>query len=134
VRSCFAVRKHTLSFPILVFVSACILQACIPAGVRPVSEQNKDTTGSYDGRWIAVARSTASTQHVGRWRMNCSDQKDNRYGPINVSNGEVAATLGTNTGKGFIDADGVFRLEIPTEAKAKETYMDAPLKSNNTNP
>jgi len=66
--------------------------------------------------------------------MNCSDQKDNRYGPINVSNGEVAATLGTNTGKGFIDADGVFRLEIPTEAKAKETYMDAPLKSNNTNP
>ena len=117
----FAIRQNIRNSLIPAIASVFILQACAPAGFRPVSEQKKDTTGSFDGRWVAVAGSTASTQQVGNWRMICTNQQDKRYGPITVSNGEVSATLGTNSGKGFIDATGVFRVEVPTDATARET-------------
>ena len=114
-----AVNRNILSASLI--ISACILQGCFPAGFRPVSEENKDTSGSFDGRWIAVGQSTASTQRVENWTLRCADRKDISYGPINVSDGEATANLGRFKGEGFVDSSGNFRIEVPIEAEAKES-------------
>ena len=60
------VRQSIFKTLITLAVSASILSGCAPAGLRSVSEENKDTSGTYDGQWVAVGVSTASTQRVGQ--------------------------------------------------------------------
>lgn len=97
-----------------------VLQGCLPGNTRPVSEANKDTSGTYDGTWTAVGKSTAAVQQgIGNWRHNCSDRSGQRYGPIYITEGEATLWLDSNKGTTFIDPEGKFRLEIPLNAVAK---------------
>ncbi len=114
-----SVRQSIFKTLITLAVSASILSGCAPAGLRSVSEENKDTSGTYDGQWVAVGVSTASTQRVGTWRLTCTDQQDKKFGPINVSNGQASLDIGNDEGKGFVDGAGIFRLEVPIEAIAR---------------
>ena len=111
------VRRSFGNTFIAVIASVCILQGCFPAGLRSVSEENKDTSGTYDGRRVAVGKKTASVQTVSGWKITCVNKEDKNYGPINVSDGEVSISIGGNQGKGFIGNTGNFRLEVPLDAE-----------------
>jgi len=116
--NCAALRSIRNTF-IPLIASACILQSCLPAGFLPISEENKDSSGRFDGQWEAVGISTATTQRVGIWRLTCSDKKDKTYGPIRVSDGRASTTIGGREGTGFIDSTGSFRLEVPVAVEAR---------------
>ena len=48
-----------------------LLQGCASTVLRPVSEKNKDTTGTYDGRWIGTVTSTSRQQRYGDTIFTC---------------------------------------------------------------
>jgi len=112
-------------------VIALSLQACLNAVVRPVSESAKDTTGSFDGNWLATGKSTASVQQgIGNWRLNCSSQVGRKFGPMSVKDGVASMVIRGKKGETFVSSSGKFRMEIPLTSTARASdRSDSPLSS-----
>jgi hypothetical protein len=115
-----SVSTNKLSAAAAVVGLALLVQGCSTFVLRPVSESNKDTSGSYDGRWSAKIVSTASSQHgSGGWTLSCPDRAGTDLGIISVANGTASIQAGPedNT-RAYVSESGKFRFEIPTEVIA----------------
>jgi len=105
---------------VLIFPVALSLQACLSSFVaKPVTESSKDTSGTFDGRWVGSVESTAQSQYgPGNWKFSCNDRSGERFGFI-VENGQATMQLMDRQNVTYVNADGQFRFEVPTEIDAK---------------
>lgn len=87
--------------------------------VKPVSEDDRDTSGSYDGRWLATHTFTAETQIVQNWRMTCNEPSE-KFGLV-VSDGVLWIDGREPKVETYISSKGEFRLEMPTSSKIRES-------------
>lgn len=98
-----------------VISSVVLLQACATA---VVSDENRDTTGLFDGTWKATVLKPAGLQYIGNWNVNC-ESSEYDIGMI-VDQGQVFLgqpgdqnAISTN-----ISTQGKFLFEIPLEDNA----------------
>jgi hypothetical protein len=102
-------------------LAAIVLGATMAAGcssvvVKPVSESNKDTDGTFDGRWLTTVTNTPGKQNgPGNWQFTCADQTDERLGIVTIDDGKAIFSWDQD-GKSpaFVSDSGKFRFEIPT--------------------
>lgn len=97
------------------FICTIALTGCASLIVSPVSDSDRDTENTYDGKWRMTTLPLDSIQTVGKTRFRCEFGKRVailrvRDGVANV-NGRDSKIL-TN-----VSSDGKFRLEIPTDRK-----------------
>lgn len=87
------------------------LQGCASSTLRPVAESSRDTSGSFDGQWIAVVKNTPPTQYgPGNWELTCADRTGQKIGPFVVDNGIASMSAEAQT---YVNENGKFRFEIP---------------------
>jgi len=99
---------------------ALSLQACLSSFVaKPITESSRDTSGTFDGRWVASVESTAQSQHgPGNWKFDCDDRSGERFG-ITVENGQATMPLMNRQNVTYVNSNGQFRFEVPTEFEAQ---------------
>ena len=103
---------------LIVPVFFLLLSAACAGLITPVSEKNRDASGTYDGRWVATHVFTANTQTVQRWRMNCSEPTESFR--MAVVNGVLIAQGSDGAVETYVNTDGKFRLEMPTSSEIRE--------------
>ncbi len=79
---------------------------------RQVPAEFRDTSGRFDGVWLAQMLDTPSPQLVQNWRINC--QSFGQAIPISVTDGRVEAKINDAVHWSYLSVSGRFRLEIPT--------------------
>ncbi len=110
-----------LQTSLIALATVALLQGCLlaTAVIRPVAESDKDTSGTYDGRWTGLVTRTAKKQvGPGNWTFNCNDRSGDKY-MIDINNGTVTTNYNNLRHSTFINTGGKFRFEIPTERAAK---------------
>ncbi|MEM7258951.1 MAG: hypothetical protein AAF404_16360 [Pseudomonadota bacterium] len=106
----------TKSFLTAVILGTALLNGCSSVVVKPVSESNKNTSGTYDGRWVATITNTAGTQYgPGNWQFTCADQTGKRVGIVSVADGKAQLSWDED-GKNstYVGDNGKFRFEVST--------------------
>jgi len=93
-------------------VSVSVVQGCAVSSLKEVSENDRDLSGEFEGRWIGRVTSTASRQPIGRGFLACSDGTGRTYSFI-VSDGNIS----TSTASSFVDSDGNFRIVAPSNIR-----------------
>jgi len=96
----------------ITLVSAILIQGCLPGAV--VRESNKDTSGTYDGRWMGTITKTPNKQYApGNTILTCGDRSGGKFGPMSVSGGQLTLNFGNESMSTFVSSSGNFRLELP---------------------
>jgi len=104
---------------LIALIFAAVLATGCAGLVNPVSEGDRDTSGAYDGRWVATHGFTADTQTVQGWRMNCSAPAES-FGLL-VADGTLKVAGGEPEVETYVSAGGKFRLEMPTSSEIRES-------------
>lgn len=88
-------------------LSVLLLTACAAGHVKP---EDRDTTGAYDGVWVAEVGGPRATTVIlpGNWRMSCDWEPYEVY--IVIDDGRVQ--LGKIEGKSAISKGGQFRYDL----------------------
>ncbi len=87
--------------------------------ISPVSSRDKDTSGTYDGTWVARHVHTTDTQTYQDWRFSCSKPMDAIA--LTVAQGVIKPANTKTRLETFVSSTGRFRLEVPLRAKASES-------------
>ncbi len=104
---------------VLSVLCSVLLHGCAATVLRPVQETDKDTSGSFNGRWLGEVISTAPVQSgPGNWRLNCSDASGSKFMMV-VNDGVVNYGSPPDQASAFINSDGKFRIESPLEEEVK---------------
>jgi len=93
-----------------------------------IKEENRDTTGAYDGTWKVDVQKSAGLQYQGNWRMQCGDMQRTFY--VRVDDGAMTDRKGADAEKGYISSDGVFKLIQPLSSKASATGSSSTTMAN----
>lgn len=106
---------------LLAVTSTLLLGACAGVVSRPVVEDDRDTSGQYDGVWTASVESVGGVQQIERWSFNCAAQDFTfdiaiESGLVRFVNEADNANVTTET---YVDTDGRFRLELPLDKKTR---------------
>ncbi len=105
-----------LSFACVFFVG------CASTVSSPVTDENKDTSNVFEGRWVANVQRTAGTQLMpGNWRMSCYTKPYIRR--LTVANGRIALTDQRPVAFTYVNSEGQFRFEVPLTEKATESAI-----------
>lgn len=110
---------------VMVLMVILSLTACGNEVRRTVAKEFKDTSGRFDGVWLAHMLETPSPQVVQNWRINC--QSFNQSIPISVSGGRVEAKINDELHWSYLSLSGRFRLEIPTGLR-----MSSPISTSDS--
>ena len=125
---------YTRSLLPLLAATALLLQAaCVSNVSSQVKASSKDTSGAYDGQWIAKVQRSAGQQYMpGNWIANCSG-KATEF-PIAVEDGVASVWHRKALEKTFVNAKGDFRFHIPLTYKAQaRTGSDREMGLKGTN-
>lgn len=114
-RVSLAYQGTTLVGVTMLFGAFITLTACTDTVRQPLTESERDIRGVYDGRWIAHVSKPAKTQHVAQWVFTCPGEAYDlpfivRGGRLQLADGET-----------WVNRDGKFRLEVPSDRKLKES-------------
>lgn len=110
------------------FIAVLLLSAC-STNFATVDESQRDTTGTYDGAWEGVTVKTRSPQQFGDWRAQCADPEIDVVFTIN--RGKLSLQGEDEVHHAYVDANGRFRVVIPTVHRAQESAAsEAGLNSN----
>ncbi len=129
--SCLVFRRNAsvslprLSVQPLLLLLLVTLAGCGNEVRRQVTAEFRDTTGRFDGVWLAQMLDTPSPQVVQNWRINCQSFK--QAIPISVDNGRVEAKINDEVHWSYLSLSGRFRLEIPTGLR-----MSAPISTTDS--
>lgn len=101
--------KTTTLLPLLFLV----VSACATSVSTPITESNKDSSGTFDGQWLATAQSTATIQpSINNVRFSCRDLGGEKYS-FKVHNSQITMYVGSRRATSFVDTNGRFRLIAP---------------------
>ena len=107
--------SHKLKLPLWTLVVSSFLSSCSGLIVSPVSDANRDTKNTYDGRWSLNTRPLNSIQDIGIDRFRCKFVAQTIS--MTVSNGIGRIYFRGTKHAGNIAGDGKFRIEIPTDRR-----------------
>lgn len=107
-----------------------IVSGCAGTVVRPVSEEDRDTSGKYSGWWNARTVETRSPQTFGDWRSNCSDPKVDFA--FEVADGQIQLKRGNLSRSAYVDGDGRFRVTFPTEGQSNADVSSTRILKSDT--
>jgi len=90
---------------------------CAGMVAKEVSDEQRDTTGKFDGMWAGKIDDGGGIQYVGSQGMRCHPLK--RTIRMRIVGGTLVVYSGMLTPNKTVnvDADGKFRLEVPTNHK-----------------
>lgn len=117
-------KSVTGSIAMVVVLFALSLTSCVSNVSSQVKESNKDTTGTFDGTWIANVQRSPERQFMpGNWIANCNGSEwDFR---ITVADGVAKTNLRGATQPTFVSSNGDFRFDIPVQSEAKSSSGSA---------
>jgi len=105
---------------VLALAAILVLSGCANTVSREVADNNRDTSGRYDGTWMVVILPAASIQTIEQWRFQC-DGMEGQF-PVDVRDGKLFAA---KDGDGFhqtnVSRKGKFRLNMPTADMFQES-------------
>lgn len=111
-------NSATRSVALTLIFCAVSLTSCVSNISSQVKESNKDTTGAFDGTWIAnVQKSPARQPMPGNWIANCDGSEWNFR--VFVSDGVAKSNITGPNESTFVSTSGDFRFDIPQENEAK---------------
>lgn len=90
-----------------------LLQSCASINPTSVADEDRDSSGQFDGRWNLIEQQLRSTQPVTGELFTCNFREQKTY--LYVSDGIGRLSKGNSKGTGNIGKDGRFRIVIPTE-------------------
>ena len=107
--------KHAVA---LVFMlCAFSVTSCVSNVSSQIKESNKDTTGAFDGSYVAsVQKSSARQPMPGNWIANC-DGKAWEF-RVRVRDGVAKNNLNGSKESAFVSTTGDFRFDIPVTSQA----------------
>ena len=92
--------------------------ACVSNVSSQVKEENRDTTGNFDGNWTAEVQKSAGQQLMpGNWIANCNP--DPWKFNLNVNKGVAKTNIRFADKTTFVGGNGDFRFDIPLQSKAE---------------
>ncbi len=101
--------KGVFSYGILLVIFV-LIQGCSAGPIRAISADKKDSTGIYDGRWLATVTYTPPTKYWHQGTLRCGDRTGHDY-PLIVEDGQIGFSFDENVV--YIDSDGSFRISVP---------------------
>lgn len=120
----FSANKHTISnttthsVALVLIFGAVFLTSCVSNISSQVKESDKDTTGAFDGTWIAnVQKSPARQPMPGNWIANCDGSEWNFR--LFIADGVAQSNITGPDASTFVSSSGDFRFDIPQESEAK---------------
>lgn len=106
------IRRCTLAL-----LCSATITGCASTAFRPVSEENKSQSNSFDGQWMVTIQKAAGTQYgPGNWAYNCSGEPGEF--PLSVQDSVIEMSFRNQLHDTYVDDAGKFRLEIPLDSKA----------------
>jgi len=97
------------------FASLLLLSACSSLSTKPISAEDKDTTGQYDGLWILNEKALSARQQIGNSFFRCyfNDVTQSVF----VTDGVATMRRGSKSYQSNVASNGRFRIEIPSDSK-----------------
>jgi len=108
-------KKHALLTVLLLCITGLTLASCASINPTNVSDKDRDTTGSFDGRWTLSQHALRARQVVAQQGFKCKFSKLTRS--MLVKDGVASISIGKYRGEGNVSSGGRFRIEIPTDRK-----------------
>jgi len=105
----------------VIFTLSCsiVLSGC--GTIKAVSHDDRDTSGKFDGHWLGTFKRTPGVQYpVGGWELNCYNYEGGVVG-LYIEKGIINVVNNDRTYSAFINEDGQFRIELPTEEVMTES-------------
>lgn len=115
---------------ISLILAALALSACSGQVRNMVPAEFRDSSGRYDGQWLAQMIETPSEQNILGWKLKCSPMK--LAIPLVIEEGSVTTRINDAEYSGFISGSGRFRLEIPTNIKMSASVSSEAQITNGT--
>lgn len=104
-------------------LNTIVLSACSITGAPIVDFENRDTTGKYDGSWVAEISGNGGRQFVGGRTLNCHpiDSKKVFFG---IKDGSAKANLGRGSGytEFHVNENGQFHIRAEAEGVWSNSY------------
>lgn len=96
------------------------LAGCANKVARQVTDNNRDTSGRYDGQWLVHTLPAATIQNIEQWRFRC-DNMEGQF-TVRVEDGKLYAIsdFDNRPHTTNINSKGEFRLLMPSASKVKE--------------
>jgi len=94
---------------------ASLLSGCAAFIVSPVSDSDRDTTNSYDGKWRLTTVPLSATQTVAQKSFTCTFGKE--VSILRVKDGVAFLRGRWSKHRTNVSASGKFFLEIPTDGR-----------------
>jgi len=82
-----------------------------------VKEENRDTTGAFDGLWKVEVQKAAGLQYHGKWNMRCGDMR--RTFNMRVVDGAATVSNAKDAKKAYVSSKGAFKLIYPLTEDAR---------------
>jgi len=93
-------------------LAIALLAGCASVVTSPISENDKDPNGTFDGQWKANVLKSPATQFLpGNWRLSCSGKPWEFTMNVNDSRARIDFQQAGHFA--FVDKAGRFRFEIP---------------------
>lgn len=102
----------------LISLSVILASGCASSPITAVNESNKDSTGSFDGRWMGTITNTPPVQQSSGnvAYMKCGDLTGRSVGPFAVKDGEMVYFFQNKSRKTYVNSKGGFKLVMPVRA------------------
>ena len=98
---------------------AVLLSACAGAVSRPTSEQDRDTSGRFDGPWLVTVAKGAGVQYVQNWSVECGDMT-NEF-DILIQDGTINIKSEAGSTRAYVSTEGNFKLSLPLSGEASSS-------------
>ncbi|MEM7259160.1 MAG: hypothetical protein AAF404_17420 [Pseudomonadota bacterium] len=98
-------------------LSILLFVGCASVPLVPVAESDKDSSGSYDGRWLGTITNTPSTQQsIGTVSyMRCGDRSGQVVGPLMVKDGTFRLNYRGENVTTYVNSHGGFKAVVPVK-------------------
>ena len=100
-------------------VVATLVSACAGAVSRQTSEQDRDTSGRFDGPWLVTVAKGAGVQYVHNWSVECDDMT-NEF-EIFIEDGTINLKSDAASTRAFVSTEGNFKLSLPLTGEASSS-------------
>jgi len=105
-----------------------LISGCFGVLGTGIKEENRDTTGAYDGIWVVEVQKAASLQTYGQWDISCGDMR--RTFNIRVLDGTMDLGSDDNANKTFVSSNGKFKAILPMSVDAKASGSSSTTLAN----
>lgn len=100
-----------------ILLFSTFIASCAGTSGGRVSEQHRDTTGTYDGTWKVDVQKAISVQTFGQWIMNCGDMRQSFI--VYVNDGAMTFSGTADGKKAYVSSSGDFEISIPLPGNAR---------------